>query len=164
MKQKLKDIIKKKNKPTFDEAAAYFTAMTDTQKAAKKGGVTDEAFPIGLESPNFGGNAGLMNAGGFEPKLTRTKRDRGMYGPNGTGVTVTATPINHANHPSYNPYGGHSPHQVRDQQRRISARLNFYDNHIIMANQGSNKPFFQGINPFTREQHYELSEILTIKR
>lgn len=48
--------------------------MTDAQKAAKKGGVTDEAFPIGLESPNFGGNAGLMNAGGFEPKLTRMKR------------------------------------------------------------------------------------------
>lgn len=74
MKQKFKDLLKKKNKPTFDEAAAYFTAMTDAQKAAKKGGVTDEAFPIGLESPNFGGNAGLMNASGFEPKLTRTKR------------------------------------------------------------------------------------------
>ena len=37
MKQKLKDLLKKKNKPTFDEAAAYFTAMTDAQKAAKKG-------------------------------------------------------------------------------------------------------------------------------
>ncbi len=74
MKQKLKDLLKKKNKPTFDEAAAYFTAMTDAQKAAKKGGVTDEAFPVGLESTNFGGNTGVMNAGGFEPKLTRTKR------------------------------------------------------------------------------------------
>ena len=111
MKQKLKDLLKKKNKPTFDEAAAYFTAMTDAQKAAKKGGVTDEVLPIGLESPNFGGNAGVMNTSGFEPKLTRTKRgDDDLNGGWLPEVTVTATRINKGGYDpfGYNPFGSPS--------------------------------------------------------
>jgi len=63
MKQKLKDLLKKKNKPTFDEAAAYFSVMTDEQKDAKKAGGSDMFNRGGFGGGGFGG--GWFGGGGF---------------------------------------------------------------------------------------------------
>ena len=88
MKQKLKDLLKKKNKPTFDEAAAYFTAMTDAQKAVKKGGVTDDPLNRNsFENTNFG----LVNNNGFNP--TNNNLGRGSNNNFGGNSSPQIAPV-----------------------------------------------------------------------